>query len=637
ISEPLSTWALSITIGTVLLALSVIAYRRDGPIDRSELFAPATRVLRASLLMGVPLLAILGAWLMSGSLLLLMMVVIALLPPMTVLSRKAMPLELRSFVLIVIAASLLLRPQLLSTHLDGWDVFGEYYVFNLAQSNSFWSPSPSALVPSFTEVFPFTYNAMLSVTVLPIIYSNVLGLPGEWVFKLVYYLLYSLVPVCLYQAYQKKFGKSMAFLAAFYFILFPRFYDEERRQMVGELFYGLLIFLMLREEVGPRKRLVLSIVFAASLVVSHYSLSYIYLFSIVFAYFSISVLKSVRRDARRKMITASFVLLFFAMCFSWNTFVSIYPSTQLWRFAGNIYDSFLADFLDLEARGGAISHAVAPGLSSLSILQVLDGIADRILNVFILVGVLFFFRSYKQKDFDWEYAAMVVANASIMLMVLVVPHFGPYLGEARFYHITLFCLAPMCILGGEKSIRLALKKSRKVVQIRYVGLVLLSVFLAVAFLFKVGFVYEVAGGVPTLKPVSFTGMITSEDNETKVRFNEAHVPEQDVLSATWLSMMTAKNSDVYADYAAAEHVIMAYAMKTLGWKQTLANDTKIESGGYIYLRSLNVQGILRDRSYALSYSEIAKISRLLNMTNHIYSNGGSEIYQSLDRPGSGSS
>jgi uncharacterized membrane protein len=632
ISKPLSTLPLFVSISTILFAMSFISYRKRNLTDDSFLSIPSlSQVLLASLLTGVPLLAIIGGWLTNSFLLLLMVAVISILVILIIFSKRLIPSELFSFVLLVIAVSLLLHRESVSNYFMGWDVFTEYHVFRITASNSLWN----ATIP-FTNIFASNFNAMLSVTILPSIYSSLLNIQGEWVFRVIIPLLFSLVPIALYQVFQQQFGKPTAFLSAFYFITFTRFYTlGAARQMMGEIFLALLILLMVSKDIVPTKRQILLIIFGFSLIVSHYSLSYIYLFCISITWFFMSLIEKRKFTSQfagtRRTISGGFVIFFFTMTLFWYIYVSISPFKTILNLTNNISSHFFADFLNPTARGETISEFVNPILSSLSLAYKIDSLVNKIPYFFIVVGIIDFFRHHEERRFEWEYAFMVAANASILLMVLVIPHLAPAFLVDRFYHVTLFFLAAFCILGGKtlfgwilRPLRARAKPQRSS---RHVNLRPVCVLFVIIFLFKVGFVFEVLGDVPYSTSLSFTRMKASNDYEIKANFYTYYVPEQDVVSATWLSKV-ATSSKIYADMISSEKVLRSYGMVILEWKYILSNDSKIERNTYIYLRYLNVvDGVFIDPEGRLS--NITGFSHVFNITNKIYSNGDSEIYRSL--------
>jgi uncharacterized membrane protein len=116
--------------------------------------------------------------------------------------------------IVVFAVSLIFQRELITTNLLGYDTFGEFNVFSMADISSLWRP-----YLSFNQSELRDYNSMLSVTVLPTIYSKLMNIQGEWIFKIIYFLFYALVPLTMYEMYKHNFGKATAFLAVILFLL----------------------------------------------------------------------------------------------------------------------------------------------------------------------------------------------------------------------------------------------------------------------------------------------------------------------------------------------------------------------------------------------------------------------------------
>jgi len=626
VSEPLSILPLSFTIGTILLVMSFFSYKTHD-LERSFSLPSISQVLRAFLLMGLPILVIIGALLTNSLLLSIMISAIVVLVMATALSRRLIPHELYVIVILVIAISLMFQSEFISKYLMGWDVFGEFYVFRVTNANSFWNP---ALPLPVEELLDF--NAMLSITILPTIYSSLLNIQGDLIFKVVYLLLYSLVPVSLYQMYKQEFGKSIAFLSAFYFVLFPRFYSEERRQIIGELFLVLLIFLILAKDVDLGKKRILLYIFGAALVVSHYSISYIFMFSILFAFVFMSIANRISKTkynlGKKSVINSSFVILIFVLNFSW-ALVSHPTVINLFEFVGYVASSFTTSFLSLETRGDRVSEFFAPDYSSMSLTNKADYIINKIPYILIIIGFIVLIKKMRARakmNTPLEYLPLVSANISMLLMVTVLPFFAPAFLTHRFYHVSLLFLAPICVLGGETFLMYILKPLIDMKRARSICLVILYIIFVVIFLFKVGFIHEVTGDVPISRSVSFTRIKTSHDPEITTMFYNAYVPEQDVYSAIWLSDMTNRNSTVYADLIASQHVLRAYSMTIIEWDCLLNNNTAIGTNAYIYFRHLNVDESLREQGM---FSNTTRLYSQLRWTNKIYSNGDSEIHYSL--------
>ena len=628
VSAPLSTPPLIVTIGTILLAASFVAYKRGSSAEANSVLnfhISLRQVLGIIFLSSIPLLAVFGAIYPSNLLLFIMIISIALLVVVSSFS-KIIPSQLKPFVIFVIALSLLFQIPFLSQHLVGWDIFQEFYVFRLTQTNSLWN---TALVSSAGEVV--VYNGMLSVTVLPTVYSNLLNLSGEWVFRVVYLLFYSLVPLTMYQMYKQPYGKSVAFLAVFYFILFPRFYMEERRQIIGELFFVLLISLVLNTRISVRKKLLISIVFGAALVVSHYSIFYIFMFCALFALTMSTVEGKLRRPKRfkiesKKLINTTFLLIMLLFGISWYFYVTPDLGTNFLQVAKGMVTSITTDFGDLQARGSGVSDFVTPDFNSLSLTSMADVIINKVPYILVFVGFFALVKKFRILSLSSEYVYWLSANIIILLMLLVVPSFAPAFLPHRFYHISLIFLAPVCIFGGMTLLRLILKKFKKIKRKRSLILGVLSIFFIVIFFFKVGFIAEITNDTPSNISISFNRMKASNDPIMLDSLYSAYSPEEDMWSAIWLSKFPSNDSGIYADTIARKHVLVAYGMIVVDWDHNLHNDTIIIEDSYVYLRFFNSEGLINDNGVVKNATGIMD---QLNSKAKIYSNGKSEIYYSL--------
>jgi len=626
VSEPLSILPLAVAISTILLMLSFISYKR---MDLDHTFSlPSTgQVLRAFVLVLIPLLAIFGALLTNSLILLLMIAAVVVLVVTMAFSKKLIPVEVYPFVILIIALSLMFQKEFISSHLLGWDVFGEFYVFRLTNIKSLWNP-----LVHINNSELLDYNSMLSVTILPTVYSKLLNISGELIFKIFYLLFYSLVPLTIYQMYKHGFGKSTALLSAFYFVSFPRFYGEERRQIIGELFLVLLIATILSQNIALTKKKILLCIFGVALVMSHYSIAYIYVFSILFVWSIISVMKKLSltkyAPASIKAIDGSYVLLILVFIALWHIFVTPSLATTFSGFVNRIAVSFINGFGNIATRSVAVSNIINPDFSNTSLIYQADFVINKIPFILIIIGSFALIRNYRKKNINLEYLLMALASLLILLMALLVPFLAPAFLAERFYHVSLLFLAPVCVYGGETFLKRVLKPLKNVKSVRSISLRILTIFFIAVLLFKVGFLYEVAGDAsPGMQiSLSFNRMKTSDNPQIISGFYDPYVPEQDFCSAIWLANVGKQNSKIYADDVASKHVLRAYALRLIEWDYILSGETEVGPDAYIYLRSLNVKGFLVQGAII---SNMTKVSNQLNWTNKIYSNGGSEIYRSL--------
>jgi uncharacterized membrane protein len=125
---------------------------------------------------------------------------------------------------------------------------------------------------------------MLSIVVLAPFYHLVGGIELTWVFKIVYQLIFCLVPLGLYVLYKKQTNDKIACMACMFFMFLVTFFTEMQglaRQEIAELFLVLIMLLLMDADLDRRIMSFLVILFGIGLIVSHYGPSHIYL--IVFA------------------------------------------------------------------------------------------------------------------------------------------------------------------------------------------------------------------------------------------------------------------------------------------------------------------------------------------------------------------
>jgi uncharacterized membrane protein len=215
---PLATLPLSLFINTLVIVAAAATYLRGKktiPAAPSEGSVLNPTILSLTL---IPILSIVGAYLVNvtgNNLFLLIMIgAIAALFVVTMLRERSS--RYYPFAVLMIALGLLLHVSLVSNFIlpYGGDSPAEFYVFRTTQLNAFWNP-----VFAFpTDQALGRFHAMLSVSILPTVYSNVLGMDPTWVYKIVYPLLFAFVPVALYLLWKPYIGKKLSFLAAFLFM-----------------------------------------------------------------------------------------------------------------------------------------------------------------------------------------------------------------------------------------------------------------------------------------------------------------------------------------------------------------------------------------------------------------------------------
>jgi len=630
--RPLSTVPLTITITSLTLAIFFVDYRKDlaRSLNAHAHFVAGLSIRNIvfhALLILLPLISAVGALYVNTFLLLLMIIGIAALYATSIFSETLVPPKLYPFVVFAISISLLFQTSLISKHIMGWDIYAEYHVFKLTETVGRWDAPGVVLTSSVTDIM----NSVLTTTILPTTYSAVLNLDGELIFKIVYPFIFSLVPLLLYRIYEFQSRKLVALLSTFYFISNPlSFYGLETlslaRQMIATLFFVASIFSLTHRNMTPRNKRILFMIFSAALVVSHYSVSFIYLFYVI----SIFILSYIRGN--RKSLDLALVLFVIAITFSWYVYVSNPPLNRLIDVFHDIIDRFIVDIFEPEARLPARYASLSP-LVQTSIIGWVHKILVYITQFFIIIGTVVLTIKPKEFKFNPEFRLMAVLSAFILLLCLGVPNLATAWGFSRFYQIIMVFLAPLFVLGGMYLLRLIekfaspfLRRFTKV-SCRDLELRIVTVVLIAFFLFQVGFVNHVTGGYPYSYSLGFNRKKASTNPSIVIEFYHVYVSERDVFSARWLSKNMNKTLVVYADLAPYYHILPAYALLPFTQINDLHKNMTLTQSSYIYLSNLNVQkGVIIPRASAAMSFNISEISDFFNKNDKIYSNGGSDVY-----------
>lgn len=188
--------------------------------------------------------------------------------------------------LFLIALALLLMTSLRGWYITGHDVQKEFHIFQLVKNYNNWS---------ITSI-PDAYNACLSITILPTIFARVLQIPDPYIYKVLYQIIFALVPPLLYLTFKKYLTRLLAFLSAVYFITFPSFYTDMpmlNRQEIAFLYLALSSYVIFAMQGSLRVRRWLYVLIVMGVVFSHYSTTYTLIATLFFLFFAREVLNYV--------------------------------------------------------------------------------------------------------------------------------------------------------------------------------------------------------------------------------------------------------------------------------------------------------------------------------------------------------
>jgi uncharacterized membrane protein len=634
ISRPLSRFNVLLASGVLVCVLFGLNSRLGKEVDSVSLTRAnvAAYLLNSSLFL-LPIASVVGALYRITILLEACLLCFSLLCFICVRLKRPIFKNYLPLVLGIVAMSLLFQTVFISKNLFGSDIFSEFYVFRLTQAADYWRPPGPAVSLSLVN----SLNSVLSITVLPTVYVELLGIEGSVFFKLLYCVIFSFVPLILYKIYAPQIGRNEAFLSVFFFMsLSTVFYGAEplslARQIVGQLFFVLAMYCVMGEDAHGKNRILL-IIFSAAIIVSHYSIAYVYLFYV--AFLLIFSRFRIWRGGRKtvKTLSLTLVLLILAMTFLWYIYVSSSPLYQLEAAFGRVRSLFSMDLLSVEAR-------TQPALSSLSPTSAssLVGTVHKFLiyldNLFWVVGLIVLLFKRDRSGLSTESVLAAMSSSLILVMCLAVPNLAAQLNTTRFYALTIPFLAPLVVIGAlfivnstGKALSLIARARLMKVNLNQLGILLVAFVLVLTLLFQSGLVNQIAGDYPASYSLDLERKENSGNIEVRTTLHSHYFVDQEVFGAVWLKEQRSPNSKVYADSNSANSVLRSYALLSTGDVFPITTSGGFESRSYIYLKLLNIDvGLVATESSGTL--PISNFSSVLLQNSAIYSNGASDVYYS---------
>jgi len=335
--KPLSLYPILISFDILLLIFIFLSYKRNKDL-KLELKFPKLDITNKTLFIIpiiFPVLSILGAIILNNQgpnfFTMFMLGGIAVYVFFIVLFRKKLNENIYPWAIFMMSISLLLMCSLRSCHIAGWDIHREYQMFQLTKENFHWS------MLNFPGHF---YNACLSITILPTILSSFLKINDEYIFKLVFQILFSFVPVIVFFVLRRYTKGIIAFLASFFFISQYQFMQQMPalvRQEISILFFVLFLVTLFEKNFNYFIKKILLLIFGFSIIISHYSTNYVALILFTFVYcvwlffrktenkkafskiYQKLNLKEKGRSKREKYyLGGTLILVFFVFTFLWS-------------------------------------------------------------------------------------------------------------------------------------------------------------------------------------------------------------------------------------------------------------------------------------------------------------------------------
>lgn len=557
-----------------------------------------------------PIMSIYGMYIMNSinnnNLLLLLLFMIPIYVVTICFFGKTFPERLYPIVILLISISLLLLLSLRSNHLIGIDTHTEFYYFKNTLKNMHWNVSGKSVL-----------DATLSISLLPTIYQSILNISPEHLFKILYSLLFSISPLVIYIISKKYVGQFYGFLASCFFMFQYSFFitSMNSRTSLAILFFALLMLVLFNDNIENLKKRVLFLVFMGSVVLSHYSTSYILFFILSGAFLVMTIIS--KRSPAPKFLSFASVAILFGLIFIWYSMITETAFEAGIYFIENVFIN-LNQFFSGESRGGGIPDLLGVGIESKNITQKIEFAVNWIIFAFIGIGIFKVILDYKSmtfpelnfeksnllhEKFEVGYIIISILCSIILVVMIALPYVSKGYDIQRLYGTIITILPVFFIIGG-----LTISGFIKIPAPLIILMVLIPYFF-----FVTGVAYQVAGAPRSM-------ILNSGGNDYDIMY----IHDQDTYGSKWLKKYNDGNSRVYTDMYGKFRFI-SQADFPPGSVESY-NINNIKKDGYIYLRYTNE---VDNKFY--SRNESTKIITMINSSELaddfinrrlIYHNGG---------------
>ena len=284
IPNPLSLYNIMISFDIIFLIIGLIGYFNK--FNMSITIKPIKFDWFNRMLLIIPLifpiLSILGALSLNNNdpntLTMFLYWSIAIYFFIIIIFRKKINKNIFPYALFMISLSLLLSTSMRSWYVFGSDIQNEQMMFETTLAGHQWSMSNFSKHP---------YNACLSITILPTIFSLFMSINNQYIFKILFQILFALFPVTLYLLFRRFTNDIYSFLASFIIISYPVFFlvmPMHNRQEIALLFFSMSILSLFISNIREDFKDLLFMIFGLSITISHYSTTYIALAVFVCVY-----------------------------------------------------------------------------------------------------------------------------------------------------------------------------------------------------------------------------------------------------------------------------------------------------------------------------------------------------------------
>jgi uncharacterized membrane protein len=552
--------------------------------------------------------------------------------------------RLYPYVILSLSISLPLLLGLRSNHILGSDTFQEFSFFMMTFNSSNWSPLPG-----------YVLSSCISISILPTIYTRILNVDPEYLFRSLYIILCSVIPLIVFAIAKKYLIDPFAFLASFFYMIFSIFLytTSQSRTGLALVFFALCMFVIVSERMKPETKKILLILFIIGSIFSHYTTSYILFFFLIAAFIGEHILN--RKKDTTKSISFFLIMFFLVFMVLWyqQIFNIFFPSG--FNFISTRFNAFDLFQQDQTLFQFSNPFPVHNDIISVNIIKMLNR-STFFINVFFFAGGICFIsislglfipkintliKSGLKNSSD--YLFLVIVSVCFIFYILIKYASFLFLGYGidRLYSTILIVASVLPIIGAivimcfiytfllviygiiKRENCEMLFNNEKTMFIGY-KLILIGIFIVIIIQYfsVIGLIYQESG-------IQYSILYNSPNNYQLHDDGNLFFYDQEASAALWLKSMMVENKGMVISDLYGQSKYGTQTGEFLGSPKDLIfslNETSLREG-YIYFTHTNTKFdvLTSPRNFGEQYP-LSILSDTLYKKNLIYDNDISKIY-----------
>lgn len=548
---------------------------------------------------GLPFIAAFGAQL--GTIVTPIIVILAICAMTILIALNKIRSGHYPFYIFAFTLGLMYSASMVGAHVIGSDMQQEYYVSSQTYLNGW----------DFVKDYGSQSSTSFVVGWLVPQLSRLSHLDIEWIYKAILPFIFSFTTVVLYYAFNKQIGAKFAYYASLFFMVMPVATLEIvqiGKSMIAELFFALIILLMVAE-IKNRYKIPLIVICLTVSILSHYTVGLMAVFYLGFIVAIRFVSLPLKSFSLFKYSRVTLVGLALLLILGIGTTYYYYSKANGGVIMGvvnklipgytGIIASTVSDITDnsnipqsvnkpnldgnatptgklsyMQEQSPLVKAAIGLDFNQISLAGKIFRIIQFITELLIILGLFYLIFRAKKYRFTTEFVAGIIASFILMFAVIFVPHFSAIINATRFYHMALFFIAPLFVIGGFWVLR----KEWAVVAI-----------ILVYFLFTSGLVFETtqSNNINELAVPYSVGLSAERTGVVPV------YSQDDINAAKWIVDNGNPNYRVVGDYN-GYRLMMAYVkinpqLRTSSENETPTLDSLPNQNAYLIVTEWDTQ------------------------------------------------